>query len=55
MYQQGFRWWSIGRAAAIAFILFGLILAASLAQAALRSERRPERRGERRRPKEEAS
>jgi multiple sugar transport system permease protein len=45
MYQQGFRWWSIGRAAAIAFILFGLILAASLAQAALRTERRADGRG----------
>ena len=34
MYQQGFRWWNMGRAAAIAFILFGLVLALSLAQSA---------------------
>jgi multiple sugar transport system permease protein len=29
MYQQGFRWWNMGRAAAIAFVLFALILAVS--------------------------
>jgi multiple sugar transport system permease protein len=32
MYQQGFRWWSMGYAAALAFVLFLIILAASLAQ-----------------------
>lgn len=32
MYQQGFRWWSMGRASAIAFVLFILILAASWLQ-----------------------
>jgi multiple sugar transport system permease protein len=31
MYEQGFRWWSLGQAAAIAFVLFGVILAVSLA------------------------
>jgi len=31
MYEQGFRWWSLGQAAAIAFVLFGIILAVSLA------------------------
>ncbi len=36
MYQQGFRWWSMGRASAIAFILFVLILAASWLQARAR-------------------
>ncbi len=36
MYQQGFRWWSMGNAAAIAFVLFGLVLAASALQMALR-------------------
>lgn len=36
MYQQGFRWWNMGRASAIAFVLFGLILAVSAAQALLR-------------------
>jgi multiple sugar transport system permease protein len=35
MYQQGFRWWSMGRASAIAFILFALILVLSLAQKAM--------------------
>jgi multiple sugar transport system permease protein len=37
MYEQGFRWWQLGSAAAIAFVLFGLILAGSLVQARLRS------------------
>lgn len=32
MYQQGFRWWNLGQAAAIAFVLFALILAASALQ-----------------------
>src|SRR6185295_4865991 len=36
MYQQGFRWWSMGYAAAIAFMLFGLVLLASALQLALR-------------------
>jgi len=38
MYQQGFRWWSMGRAAAIAFVLFALILAASALQALWRKK-----------------
>jgi multiple sugar transport system permease protein len=29
MYQEGFEWWSLGRASAIAFLLFLLILAAT--------------------------
>ncbi len=40
MYQQGFRWWNMGRAAAIAFVLFALILAVTGAQAALRRKDR---------------
>jgi multiple sugar transport system permease protein len=36
MYQQGFRWWNMGRAAAIAFVLFSMILAASWLQARAR-------------------
>jgi multiple sugar transport system permease protein len=39
MYQQGFRWWSMGYAAAIAFVLFLLILAASLVQTRLQRRR----------------
>jgi multiple sugar transport system permease protein len=35
MYEQGFRWWSLGQAAAIAFVLFGIILAVSLAARAV--------------------
>jgi len=27
MYEEGFRWWNLGRASAIAFLLFALILA----------------------------
>ncbi|HEY6986470.1 MAG TPA: sugar ABC transporter permease, partial [Rhodanobacteraceae bacterium] len=30
MYDEGFTWWSLGRASAIAFLLFALILAATL-------------------------
>ncbi len=30
MYQQGFRWWNMGYSAALAFVLFALILAVSL-------------------------
>lgn len=29
MYEEGFKWWSLGRASAIAFLLFALILAAT--------------------------
>jgi multiple sugar transport system permease protein len=36
MYQQGFRWWNMGQAAAIAFVLFALVLAATGLQMALR-------------------
>jgi multiple sugar transport system permease protein len=35
MYQQGFRWWNMGYSAAIAFVLFGIILAGSLVQSKL--------------------
>jgi multiple sugar transport system permease protein len=36
MYQQGFRWWNLGSAAAIAFVLFALIIAATGLQVLLR-------------------
>ena len=39
MYEQGFRWWNLGAAAAIAFVLFALIIAASGLQVALRRMR----------------
>lgn len=32
MYQEGFRWWNMGFAAAIAFVLFAIILAGTLLQ-----------------------
>lgn len=32
MYEQGFRWWNMGYAAAVAFVLFAFILAATLVQ-----------------------
>jgi multiple sugar transport system permease protein len=32
MYEQGFRWWNMGFAAAIAFVLFVVILFFSLVQ-----------------------
>ncbi len=30
LYEQGFRWWNLGQAAAISVLLFGLVLAATL-------------------------
>jgi multiple sugar transport system permease protein len=36
MYEEGFRWWHLGYAAAIAFVLFGLVLAGTLVQRRLR-------------------
>jgi multiple sugar transport system permease protein len=32
MYEQGFRWWNMGFAAAIAFVLFAVILIFSIVQ-----------------------
>jgi multiple sugar transport system permease protein len=32
MYEEGFRWWNMGYAAAVAFVLFTIILAATLLQ-----------------------
>ncbi|MGH7724856.1 MAG: carbohydrate ABC transporter permease [Candidatus Eiseniibacteriota bacterium] len=41
MYQEGFRWWRIGGASAIAFLLFAIVLAATLLQLRLfREDRR---------------
>jgi multiple sugar transport system permease protein len=40
MYEQGFRWWNMGYASAVAFALFAVILAATLVQLRLqRGER----------------
>jgi multiple sugar transport system permease protein len=36
MYEEGFRWWHLGYAAAIAFVLFALVLAGTLIQRTLR-------------------
>jgi multiple sugar transport system permease protein len=36
MFQEGFRWWNLGYAAAVAFVLFLIILAGTLVQAWLR-------------------
>lgn len=38
MYEEGFRWWNLGYGAAVAFVLFALILTVSLVQ--LRLQRR---------------
>jgi multiple sugar transport system permease protein len=35
MYEQGFRWWNMGYAAALAFVLFAFILGGSLLQSGL--------------------
>ena len=39
MYEEGFRWWRMGYAAAIAFVLFLVILVATLIQFRLQRER----------------
>jgi len=39
MYQQGFRWWNLGNAAAVAFVLFALIIAATALQELWRRSR----------------
>jgi multiple sugar transport system permease protein len=36
MYEEGFRWWNLGYAAAIAFVLFAIIATATLVPLALR-------------------
>ncbi len=36
MYEEGFRWWHLGYAAAIAFVLFGLVLGGTLIQRQIR-------------------
>jgi multiple sugar transport system permease protein len=30
LYEQGFRWWNLGQAAAVSVLLFGLVLALTL-------------------------
>ena len=37
MYQEGFRWWNMGYAAAVAFVLFAIILCLTLVTMRLRS------------------
>jgi multiple sugar transport system permease protein len=39
MYQEGFRWWRMGYAAALAFVLFGVMLLWTLVQARLQRGR----------------
>jgi multiple sugar transport system permease protein len=39
MYREGFRWWNMGYAASVAFILFALVLTATLANGLLRKTR----------------
>jgi multiple sugar transport system permease protein len=36
MYQEGFRWWNMGHAAAVAFVLFAVILVLTLVTMGLR-------------------
>jgi multiple sugar transport system permease protein len=40
MYEQGFRWWNLGYSAAIAFVLFLVILIATLIQFRMQTARR---------------
>jgi multiple sugar transport system permease protein len=39
MYREGFRWWNMGYAAAVAFVLFALVLLGTLAQRFIRRAR----------------
>jgi multiple sugar transport system permease protein len=32
MYEQGFKWWNLGTATAVAFVLFLMMFAVTLAQ-----------------------
>ena len=41
MYEEGFRWWNLGYAAALAFVLFAIILVVTGAQLALRRREAP--------------
>ena len=43
MYEEGFRWWNLGFAAAVAFVLFALILVVTGAQLGLRRMMKRER------------
>jgi multiple sugar transport system permease protein len=36
MYREGFRWWNMGFAASIAFVLFALVVGGSVLQTAIR-------------------
>jgi multiple sugar transport system permease protein len=40
MYEEGFRWWNMGYAAAVAFVLFAIILVFTLVQLRLRGDDR---------------
>jgi len=39
MYQQGFRWWNMGYSAALAFVLFAMILLVSFIQTRLQKQK----------------
>lgn len=41
MYEEGFRWWRMGYAAALAFVLFAVIMAATLVQLRLQRGQEP--------------
>ncbi len=39
MYREGFRWWNMGYAAAVAFVLFALVILGTLLQQVIRRMR----------------
>ena len=41
MYEEGFKWWSLGRASAVAFLLFVIIFAVTRCNCVSRARRRP--------------
>jgi len=45
MYEEGFRWWNMGYGAAVAFVLFAVILVGTLLQLRLRGRKLGEERG----------
>jgi multiple sugar transport system permease protein len=42
MYEEGFRWWRLGSAAAVAFVLFVVIAGATMIQRRLQRDRAAE-------------
>ena len=55
MYEEGFKWWSLGRASAVAFLLFMLMFAGDRACSCASARERSERMNDERRARAAAS